>query len=183
MLASGGVACKLREFACEDDDACKDGDAAGTCEASGFCSFPDLECASGRRYGELVGDDLAGTCVELAGSSGSGDASSSAAVGSGSGGIDPATDPYGMCEVSSDCNDATAACVTNGMMRMCAPTCTTEGQPASECPPRGDGDTASIACLFTDASQTTLRCFIACTETLDCPAGMTCASPVCTWPG
>ncbi|MCH9683901.1 MAG: hypothetical protein K0V04_20885, partial [Deltaproteobacteria bacterium] len=32
--------------------------------ATGYCSFPDEDCKSGQRYGELVGDMLAETCVE-----------------------------------------------------------------------------------------------------------------------
>jgi hypothetical protein len=46
-------------FHCERDDQCTGG---GSCEANGLCSFPDPECGSGRRYGELAGD-LSRTCV------------------------------------------------------------------------------------------------------------------------
>ena len=46
-------------FHCEEDLQCTGG---GTCEANGLCSFPDPQCRSGRRYGELAGD-LSRTCV------------------------------------------------------------------------------------------------------------------------
>ena len=46
-------------FHCEEDLQCTGG---GTCEANGLCSFPDPQCDSGRRYGELAGD-LSRTCV------------------------------------------------------------------------------------------------------------------------
>jgi hypothetical protein len=39
-------------FHCERDDQCSGG---GTCEADGLCSFPDPQCDSGRRYGDLSG--------------------------------------------------------------------------------------------------------------------------------
>lgn len=37
---------------------------AGVCEGNGVCSFPDEECASGRRYGQQAPAELAGVCVE-----------------------------------------------------------------------------------------------------------------------
>lgn len=55
------VACGERVFLCSDDTQC-DG---GYCELSGFCSFEDLECPSGRRYGELAAGGLAGACVSV----------------------------------------------------------------------------------------------------------------------
>jgi hypothetical protein len=47
-------------FACVADEQCGD---EGRCEAQGYCSFPDVTCDSGRRYGELSGGKIAGTCV------------------------------------------------------------------------------------------------------------------------
>lgn len=38
--------------------------AFGMCQANGYCSFPDAECPSGQRYGELAGGGFAGLCVE-----------------------------------------------------------------------------------------------------------------------
>ena len=46
-------------FACSDSTQCSPG---GTCEPNFLCSFPDAECASGRRYGNAAGE-LSGTCV------------------------------------------------------------------------------------------------------------------------
>jgi len=46
-------------FHCEEDRQCTGG---GTCEPDGLCSFPDPQCASGRRYGELAGE-RSRTCV------------------------------------------------------------------------------------------------------------------------
>lgn len=48
------------EFNCQDNTDCG---SNGQCEASGFCSFPDDDCASGRRYGNLAGTGLANKCV------------------------------------------------------------------------------------------------------------------------
>lgn len=173
-----GSACDDPGFTCSDDDACVRDGGDGTCETTGFCSFPDAACPSGRRYGERVGDGLAGTCV----AAGTTDAGSSEA---GSDGGDTLSSPgqhYGTCATASDCEDADAACVTNGVAHMCAPSCTVEALPSAECPARVDGDTASIGCLYTDDTKTTLRCFIGCAVDGDCPAGMACAQPVCTWP-
>ncbi len=41
--------------------------AVGTCQPNGYCSFPDAECPSGQRYGELAGGGFAGLCVEETG--------------------------------------------------------------------------------------------------------------------
>lgn len=48
------------EFNCQEDGDCG---SQGRCEASGYCSFPDDDCASGRRYGNLAGTGLADKCV------------------------------------------------------------------------------------------------------------------------
>lgn len=50
-------------FVCTASDQCSEG---GVCEPAGFCSFPANDCASSRRrYSELAGAGLAGTCVLL----------------------------------------------------------------------------------------------------------------------
>ena len=64
LLASS--ACGSALFVCGGDDDCAGAGAAGVCEAQGWCSFPDESCASGRHFGELAGDGLAGTCVPSA---------------------------------------------------------------------------------------------------------------------
>lgn len=48
-------------FECQSDAQCE----GGHCERDGWCSFPDDACPSGRRYGGLAGDGLAGTCVPV----------------------------------------------------------------------------------------------------------------------
>src|SRR5262249_20311854 len=52
-------------FRCASDAACVRQGIAGTCEASGFCSYPDVACASGRRFDEFAAAGLAGTCRTL----------------------------------------------------------------------------------------------------------------------
>lgn len=51
-------------FTCSSDADCQ-GDGVGQCEANGFCSFPDQQCPSGRRYGELAGGGFANDCVDI----------------------------------------------------------------------------------------------------------------------
>jgi hypothetical protein len=62
---------------------CADGAEQGFCEASGYCSFPDPDCPSMRRFGQLSPEHLAGECVEgepvaTSGTTGSGSGSGSA---------------------------------------------------------------------------------------------------------
>ena len=63
---------KERPFECETSADCARGDETGVCEPTGFCSFADASCGQAvRRYGDLAGQGLGGTCVpcvaELAG--------------------------------------------------------------------------------------------------------------------
>ncbi len=169
-----GFACDDAGFRCSDDDACVRDGSDGTCEPTGFCSFPDAACASGRRYGERVGSGLARECVVPEGTTGDPDTTDSGTL--------PGVEHYGPCTVASDCEDPDAVCVTNGVSHMCAPSCAAPALPSAECPARVDGETASVGCLYTDDTMTTLRCFVSCAEDGDCPAGMSCAQPVCTWP-
>ena len=62
-LALGSCASLRGGFACTRDDQCGDQGTGGACEASGYCSFPDLTCASGRRYGAWAGGGLRLVCV------------------------------------------------------------------------------------------------------------------------
>ncbi|HEY0134772.1 MAG TPA: hypothetical protein VGB85_11845, partial [Nannocystis sp.] len=68
----------------------------GTCEPAGLCSFPDAMCPSGKKYGELAGDQ-SGQCVGDGGGSTSSGTSSPTSTTSvsvtGSGTFDPTTDP------------------------------------------------------------------------------------------
>lgn len=56
-------ACGSGLFVCAADDDCAGGGPGGVCEAQGWCSFADPACPTGRRFGELAGDGLAGDCV------------------------------------------------------------------------------------------------------------------------
>jgi hypothetical protein len=58
-------------FTCTDSSECTDGSFNGTCQPNGYCSFGDDTCPSGQRYGDLAAGDLAGTCVDLEGTTGS----------------------------------------------------------------------------------------------------------------
>ena len=60
LTAHGCV--KLESFACGQSSECRNGDLLGTCEPAGLCSFPDPMCPSGKKYGELAGDQ-SGQCV------------------------------------------------------------------------------------------------------------------------
>ena len=51
------------DFQCVDSAQCVKSGIQGACEASGACSFPDEDCPSGRRFGELSSTGLAGQCV------------------------------------------------------------------------------------------------------------------------
>ena len=57
-------------FHCSHDADCS-GLAQGVCQPDGYCSTPDSDCVSGYRYGEHVGDGLAGKCVPSTAGSGS----------------------------------------------------------------------------------------------------------------
>ena len=190
IVVAAMTACKPPAFACDDDDACENGDAAGVCEPTGFCSFPDKQCDGGRRYGEFADDGLSRECVPNEIATGEGTTGGVATVATDTGtatAVDTGEstaarpDAYGPCESSQDCTDPTAACVTNGPNQMCAPSCSTPDSPSSECPPDVNGDAEGIGCLYTDAAATLLRCFVTCSELAECPSGMICAAPVCTW--
>ena len=57
------VACGQSEaFVCDNDAQCVAGNGIGRCEDDHRCSYPDEDCASGRRYGQYAGDK-SGQCV------------------------------------------------------------------------------------------------------------------------
>lgn len=60
LLGSG---CQRDAFFCDTPEDCTSEDGGGACESTGYCSFPDPECDTGRRYGDLAPSGLAGTCV------------------------------------------------------------------------------------------------------------------------
>jgi alpha-tubulin suppressor-like RCC1 family protein len=96
-------------FQCRTHEQCVDA-VAGTCEPSGFCSFPDGDCASGRRYGQLAGDDLGGRCVDGGGVDGGFD-------GGGDGGDGGVT--YNGCAQSLAGGGAHACAVISGGVVEC----------------------------------------------------------------
>lgn len=53
-------------FLCTQTEQCSLRGVQGFCESNGSCSFPDSECASGRRYGEYTPRTLANQCVVTA---------------------------------------------------------------------------------------------------------------------
>jgi Lectin C-type domain len=63
VVAIAATGClKAAAFPCTSNEQCTKNGALGTCESVGFCSFPDGECASGRRFGSLSGT-FANQCV------------------------------------------------------------------------------------------------------------------------
>lgn len=75
------IGCGASGFVCADDPQCG---AQGVCEPEGWCSFPDDDCATGRRFGEHAGGGVASRCVppqiDSSSSASSGPASSSGGI-------------------------------------------------------------------------------------------------------
>ncbi|MGH1341805.1 MAG: hypothetical protein ACRBN8_09655 [Nannocystales bacterium] len=89
LLGSLGIlACRSESFVCESDEGCQLETLQGFCEPSGHCSFPDMDCESGRRYGENAPSAIAGVCVGggPGSSTGQDNASSSTGPGASTGG-------------------------------------------------------------------------------------------------
>jgi hypothetical protein len=180
-----GTSCGDDTFACIADGDCVGAGASVRCEASGYCSVSDVACAGGRRYAELAPSRLAGECVDdgtatvttMTSTEPTGESASSDETA-----MPPGFDAYGPCERSEDCVVTGSVCVTNGDNRMCAPPCTDAVSPSPQCPPDVDGGT-DVGCLFTDGTMTSVRCFALCNVDMNCPAGMSCVDPVCTWSG
>jgi hypothetical protein len=59
-------------YTCTVDSQCVSNGTNGVCEPTKACSFPDISCASGKRYGNLGPTPLAGNCVEVLGDGGTG---------------------------------------------------------------------------------------------------------------
>lgn len=182
-----------RPFVCETNMQCRG--ESGTCEPSGWCSEPDATCPSGRRYEDLAGGDLGGTCV-IDDPTGSGDDDTDATSTGGSDSSttddsdgagptgEPTVDAYGMCTVNSSCEVSDSRCLESSdpdgnEFRMCAPPCSVPNVPSTECPLAYEG--AEVGCLGTGAEED-YACFIVCSADDDCPTGMSCAlGAVCSW--
>lgn len=67
LLGSG---CQRETFFCDTPEDCTSEDGGGACESTGYCSFPDPECDTGRRYGELAPSGLADIDVYATGAGG-----------------------------------------------------------------------------------------------------------------
>lgn len=72
VLLAGSLApgCTSDRFECSEDASCVVEGIDGFCESNGYCSFPDEECSSGRRYGQMAPAEFAGVCVGASGSTG-----------------------------------------------------------------------------------------------------------------
>ena len=83
FAASVGTACShAGAYECSSSVQCIVDSIAGECQPDGWCSFPDGDCPSGQRYGELAGDGLAGDCVSQdLGTDGTGDPATSTTNG------------------------------------------------------------------------------------------------------
>lgn len=120
VLAFAATGCN-ESFECAADSHCQSDGVAGFCESIGHCSFPDEDCETGRRFGELAGT-LSNMCVPPDEDVTSGPQESTGSIGSSSGGIttslpdtttgsDPASSTSGSSDESStgtavptDCN-------------------------------------------------------------------------------
>lgn len=79
-----GAGCQRDAFFCDTPEDCTSEDGDGSCESTGYCSFPDPECDTGRRYGDLAPSGLAGTCVpQVSDTEGSGTTGSSTGTSTG----------------------------------------------------------------------------------------------------
>ncbi len=111
-------------FQCMGDDACSNGGIAGACQPTGYCSFPDPDCASGQRYGELA-EIYAQQCVPP-------DTDTDAGGECGDGVLDPTE----ACD-GSDIGDE--SCASQGFSSgalSCTDTCELD---VSSCSPCGNG--------------------------------------------
>ena len=193
-------------FGCTEQPQCGD---EGTCQPTGFCSFPDDDCESGQRYGELAAAGFAGNCVPpdqatgvADGSSGDGpgpmtdpgETLSDADADTGSGPNptmsvgdsgeptgEPPTgpDPYGRC-MGNVCDYATSVCVSNGPYSMCSPPCTVVDESSDECP-RSPFTGVRGACLYTSQEHDDQSCFLTCEVDTECPGDSVCAGSVCSY--
>jgi cysteine-rich repeat protein len=119
----------VQPFVCADASDCRRGAAPGVCEPTSYCSYPDEECASGRRYSDLAGP-FANECTEpdvgtttSSTSSTSSSSSESSSSSDASTGIDPVCgdgtqDPDEECDDGNDqdgdgCN---ANCIRAGAL-------------------------------------------------------------------
>ena len=141
-------------FNCQDDAG---GGNGGQCEGNGFCSFPDAECESGRRYGDLAGAGLQGQCV--APSEGStGTPSGTTGDPPGSTGCTPGTS---VCACDEGLCDAGLECIANICVPSDDPTFSTSsgtddtGDATGATVGTGDSDSTGFASTGTTGFEST----------------------------
>ncbi len=120
-----GLGCKVESvFTClADEDCIAEGGDGGVCELNNLCTFPDLACASGKRWHDRAAE-LAGQCYapEVAGTetdAGSGEGSGSGSTG-GSGPASSTTLPAdGSSSGEPPMTDTSAGSSSGGMPLGC----------------------------------------------------------------
>ncbi|MCX4245065.1 hypothetical protein [Paraliomyxa miuraensis] len=198
--AALGWSCGTPGFRCSDDAQCVNGSEQGVCQASQTCTFPDETCPSGQRYGDDVGNGLAGTCFEGDGTSGEATSGSTGSSGSsgadgasteprpedttaassaGSSGGEPGSsssgsvdgDPYDDCSDVDDCPYEYGDCIDLGFSSVCTPGCETNEQ----CP-RPLDSSIEPACVLGSGHPSPGVCVLPCNDDDQCPWGMECDS-------
>ncbi|MEM6293955.1 MAG: hypothetical protein AAGA54_21945 [Myxococcota bacterium] len=91
LLSCSGCSAS-EDFRCVENSECSDDGRAGMCQPTGYCSFPDEDCASGQRYGDLAAEGLGGKCVPADTADGS------------SSGVEPSATTSGMGTTSGTSN-------------------------------------------------------------------------------
>ena len=98
LLCSG---CPQETFFCDTPEDCASEGGGGACESTGYCSFPDPECDTGRRYGDLAPSGLAGTCVPQTSDTDVSTGVGATSVASTSGSTSSTSDPSTVSETTS----------------------------------------------------------------------------------
>ena len=151
-------------FQCQSNEQCGVG---GLCEDNGYCTFEDPECPSGRRYGSLAGDGLAGTCVGIEGDGTSAGTTASATDGSGSQSGMPADDGSDESGEAADCGAGPGSlCQPAPPEGWSGPVLAVTG-PGSAGAPACPGTTSQVLSAYADLSADPASCNCACETTSD----------------
>lgn len=137
IVALSAIAgCTSSGFSCQDDTQCRAQGVLGTCEPTGGCSFEDLDCPSGRRYGEHAPTGLGGECVmaDDGGGSDSSATTSASASGSASSGLTagPTSMGDGDTTAGNDASATVAVSVTDGGTGTTGPSGDSDGSTSGE---------------------------------------------------
>ncbi len=173
--STAAITCGVAQrFTCSTDEQCVTESVAGRCEPESVCSFPDPDCSSGHRFGELSGE-LSGECVDAAGTSAASDGASSNGMGE-THALDESsasTDPSVTATSTSTSTSTTTHGTTND-----PDTGAPSGDPYSPCPGNEPCDDPDAYCIQTGSGDSV--CAPPCDEQ-QCPwseAFMT--PPMCT---